>query len=202
MRAAPRAASVWRSDFRRSVGVSTLSMTGNAIASGQPMGSADAGSGVPAAEAKSRVVVGRLVNRTDFERVLATTARSRSTHFAVHHVGLRPTAPIWRHQKAEEGKLSTDSAPVTDKPVDDLLLGHWLGTVVPKRHARRSVTRSLLKRQIREALASHVGRLAPGMWLVRLRSPFLPAQFPSAASPALRRTARAELDLLLTKAGR
>ena len=177
-------------------------MTGNSTASERPTGSADAGNGMAAAEAKSRAAVGRLVNRSDFERVLATAACSRSAHFAVHHVGRRPSAPIWRHRKAEEEKLSTDSAPVNDTPVDDLHLGHWLGTVVPKRHARRSVTRSLLKRQMREALASHAGRLPPGMWLVRLRSPFLAAQFPSAASLALRRSARAELDLLLTKARR
>ena len=34
------------------------------------------------------------------------------------------------------------------------LAGVWLGAVVPKRHARRSVTRVLIKRQIRRALLS------------------------------------------------
>jgi ribonuclease P protein component len=72
----------------------------------------------------------------------------------------------------------------------------WLGTVVPKRHARRAVTRSLLKRQIRHALARHAGCLAPGLWVVRLRAPFDRARFPSAASDALKRAARDELDTL------
>ena len=78
--------------------------------------------------------------------------------------------------------------------------GCWLGTVVPKRHARRSVTRSLLKRQIRAALdiAAHAD-LAPGLWVVRLRAPFDRKQFPSAASDALRAAARAELDQLVRK---
>ncbi len=62
--------------------------------------------------------------------------------------------------------------------------GHWAGCVIPKRHARRSVTRSLLKRQIRAALARHAQALPQGLWLVRLKAPFVPAQFPSAASDA------------------
>ncbi len=77
--------------------------------------------------------------------------------------------------------------------------GQWAGCVVPKRHAKRAVTRSLIKRQIRAALDRHAGALAQGLWLVRLKSPFAPAQFPSAASLALRRAARAELDTLLLR---
>ena len=74
----------------------------------------------------------------------------------------------------------------------------WLGAVVPKRHARRAVTRSLIKRQIYAAARRHHDRLAPGLWIVRLRAPFDPARFTSAASLALRREARSELDTLLT----
>ncbi len=76
----------------------------------------------------------------------------------------------------------------------------WVGAVVPKRHARRAVTRSLLKRQIYAAAERHRDQLAPGLWIVRLRSPFESARFASAASPALRRSARAELDALLAAA--
>jgi ribonuclease P protein component len=72
-----------------------------------------------------------------------------------------------------------------------------VGVLVPKRHARRSVTRSLLKREMRAGVARRAHRLAPGLWLVRLRAPFDPALFPSAASAALREAARAELDKLL-----
>ena len=76
----------------------------------------------------------------------------------------------------------------------------WVGAVVPKRHARRAVTRSLIKRQIYAAAERHRHRMAPGLWIVRLRSPFDRAQFVSAASPALARSARAELDRLLAAA--
>lgn len=77
--------------------------------------------------------------------------------------------------------------------------GRWLGSVVPKRHARRSVTRTLLKRQIRAAMERHADALPPGLWVVRLRSPFAREQFASAASDALRAAARAELDRLFDR---
>lgn len=84
--------------------------------------------------------------------------------------------------------------------MDDLPGGQWLGTVVPKRHARRAVTRTLLKRQIRAAAVRHAGALPAGLWLVRLKAPFVPAQYPSAASEALAGAARAELDKLFARA--
>lgn len=87
-------------------------------------------------------------------------------------------------------------------PVENSAVQQWIGCVVPKRHARRAVTRSLLKRQIRMALQRHASGLPGGLWLVRLRGPFAPQQFPSAASDALREAARAELDQLLARIAR
>jgi ribonuclease P protein component len=90
--------------------------------------------------------------------------------------------------------------------VDDSLAGDpgdgraWLGAVVPKRHARRAVTRSLIKRQIYAAADRYRDQLGPGLWIVRLRSPFDRAVFVSAASSALRADARAELESLLEAA--
>jgi len=144
--------------------------------------------------------VSHLVHKADFERVLQAPTRSRSTHFAIHHVSGKPTAPVWRARPKEVLELSTVLAPVCPPPVDDSPGGHWLGSVIPKRHARRSVTRSLLKRQVRSAMARHVSLLPPGLWLVRLRAPFAPKLFPSAASPALRAAAQAELEQLFARA--
>jgi ribonuclease P protein component len=145
-------------------------------------------------------VIGRLVASVDYERVLGTPPRARSVHFAVHHLPAgpsgsgRPTGPRFP-------ELSTEQAPVRRKPVDESPgSGHWLGAVVPKRHARRSVTRSLLKRQIRSRLLAHEETLAPGLWVVRLRAPFDLARFPSAASAALREAAGAELDTVFARA--
>ena len=92
-----------------------------------------------------------------------------------------------------------DSVSAVDLPGSDLT-GSWLGCVVPKRHARRAVTRTLLKRQIRRAAAE--ARLAPGLWVIRLRAGFDRTAFPSAASSALQTVARNELDSLLAKAPR
>ena len=78
----------------------------------------------------------------------------------------------------------------------------WLGLVVPKRHAKRAVTRTLVKRQIRTVAAACAPRLEPGLWVVRQRSPFDPKQFPSAASDALKEAARAELRALFDRAVR
>jgi len=78
----------------------------------------------------------------------------------------------------------------------------WLGLVVPKRHARRAVTRTLLKRQIRQVAAACARELEPGLWVVRQRQPFDAKQFPSAASDALKKAARAELCALFERAVR
>ena len=200
MRVVPKVASVWLFERGRTVDVAGVRMSSDAGTREYAGRLVAGGSIIPVPADLSPAAVGCVVHKSDFERLLAAPSRSRSAHFAVHHVDSKPAVPVWRHKKAAEQKLSTTRALITDRPVDDLQFGHWLGTIVPKRHARRSVTRSLLKRQMREALASHAGRLAPGMWLLRLRSPFLTAQFPSAASTTLRQTAWVELDQLLSKA--
>jgi ribonuclease P protein component len=68
------------------------------------------------------------------------------------------------------------------------------------------VTRTLIKRQIRAALlrcdASGALDLRPGLWVVRLRSPFDRAAYPSAASRALCQATGDELDGLLVQARR
>jgi ribonuclease P protein component len=72
--------------------------------------------------------------------------------------------------------------------------------VVPKRHAKRSVTRNLLKRQMREVMQDRGASLPPGLWVLRLKAPFDRKQFTSPGSDALRADARAELEKLLARA--
>ena len=117
--------------------------------------------------------------------------------------------PLGKAAKAaRESKLSTGDARSCPLPVDDLpatdkaapLAGRWLGLVVPKRHAKRSVTRSLIKRQMRAVMRSHAQALPPGLWVLRLKSPFDRKQFASAASQPLRLAAHDELELLLQRA--
>jgi len=175
--------------------------------------------------------LGRIVRPADYVRVLATTLRLRSPHFAVHHLVGRPLPlrrPIARSVADESGhapgatslstELSTASPLVHGANVDDAQfpgpiglvetssaaggIDRWLGLVVPKRHARRAVTRTLVKRQIRNVAAECASQLEPGLWVVRQRSPFDPKQFPSAASDALKEAARTELRALFERAVR
>jgi ribonuclease P protein component len=148
----------------------------------------------------------RLVKTADFERVLGARRRAATVHFAVHHLAARPILSGQAGAASSTGKLSTISNPAGELPVDDLSSGSpsqtkiWVGAVVPKRHARRAVTRSLIKRQIYAAAERHRDRLGPGLWIVRLRSPFDRTHFVSAASQALRDDARRELESLLEAA--
>jgi len=187
-------------------------------------------------------VLGRIVRPADYVRVLATTMRLRSPHFAVHHLDGRPLpfkrplaravtgsressesaegamaghAPVPANlstdlstgspdaaaQGVDEAQLSCLSVPV-ETPIPSGGPDRWLGLVVPKRHARRAVTRTLVKRQIRNVAAACAAQLEPGLWVVRQRSPFDPKQFPSAASDALKDAARTELRELFDRAVR
>lgn len=148
----------------------------------------------------------RLVKTTDFERVLRVRRRAATAHFAVHHLPAWPAARRDAGFDAVPGKLSTIAAPAGALPVEDLSGtapsegNAWVGAVIPKRHARKAVTRSLIKRQIYAVAERYRDRLGPGLWIVRLRSPFERARFVSAASRALRDDARAELEALLDAA--
>ena len=93
-------------------------------------------------------------------------------------------------------------------PVDDTAAGLsgktsqdsvWLGMVVPKRHAKRAVTRTLLKRQIKAAMELQAP-VVPGLWVVRLRAPFDRTAYVSAASKGLSSAAREELTRVLSSA--
>ena len=151
-------------------------------------------------------MLGRIVRAVDFERVLKTATQSRSSHFAVHHLAALPSRPPRAPAAGTDIELSTASGPPFATPVDEpAAIGVWLGMVVPKRHAKRSVTRTLLKRHIKAAMLRQLGQLrtantAAGLWVVRLRAPFDRASFPSAASAALAEAAAAELGHVLDAA--
>jgi ribonuclease P protein component len=158
---------------------------------------------------------GRLVQAADFERVLRTRSRAMSVHFAVHHINGVPGASARAGGRPPGTNLSTGPNLALTRSVDDPAsssLGtavaplhpsastyRWLGAVVPKRHARRAVTRSLLKRQIRAAVDACAQSLPAGLWVVRLRAGFDRLSYRSAASAALQRAVRDELDHLLER---
>jgi ribonuclease P protein component len=152
--------------------------------------------------------VGRIVEKADFERMLAVPARQRSAHFALHHlpggpeVKIKPgrTVGFEAIAHAVSTDLSTSDARSCSDPVDDQGDRRWLGTVVPKRHAKRAVTRNLVKRQMHQAFAVQAAGLPAGRWLLRLKAPFPTTEFVSARSTLLARVMRDELAALLARA--
>ena len=72
-----------------------------------------------------------------------------------------------------------------------------LGLIVPKRHAKRAVTRNLVRREARAQMTRCADRLPPGDWLLRLRAPFDRQTFSSAASAALLDVVRGEMSRLI-----
>lgn len=127
----------------------------------------------------------------DFQRALGVKPCARTEHFALHHVV--PCA------EAIGDKLSTAPVGNVKSAVDET---RRLGLVVPKRMARRAVTRNLVKRQGRAAFADARGRLAQGDWLIRLRKGFDLRVFASAGSDGLRRAVGAEVHELFLAACR
>jgi ribonuclease P protein component len=150
---------------------------------------------------------------------------ARTAHFSLHLLHRPVVDPVAvprsqlegrRDASACEAELSTGSADGVSLIVDDLAAANaagtlnWrLGLVLPKKQARRSVTRSLMRHQAREAFRRHApgvqaaGRHGPEVdgWVVRLRAPFDRKLFPSAASEALSAAVRQELDELWSRLG-
>ncbi len=72
--------------------------------------------------------------------------------------------------------------------------------MVPKRWARRAVTRNTIKRQIYTVSARFDGRLPVAAHVVRLRTSFDRQLFISATSERLKIAVRQELELLFERA--
>ena len=136
---------------------------------------------------------------------------SRTPHFALHRLGLVPPDGETPKAQAETSK-STDgsgSVPQEQHAAQALFVvpahenaGPWLGAMVPKRWARRAVTRNTIKRQIYVAGADFESQLPVAAHVVRLRSTFDRKQFPSATSDALKAAVREELKQLFSYAVR
>jgi ribonuclease P protein component len=76
--------------------------------------------------------------------------------------------------------------------------GTWLGAMVPKRWAKRAVTRNAIKRQIYNVSQQFEPSLKAAAHVVRLRSTFDRTLFLSATSDALKAAVRAELVQLFS----
>ena len=132
----------------------------------------------------------RLKTRNQFQAVLAGNKLVSSTRFAVHH--LASDAPSFG--------LAYGRAAGPDAQVPGAGAGLWLGAMVPKRWAKRAVTRNAIKRQIYSVARDFESQLPSGAWVVRLRSGFDKSKYQSASSVVLKDAVRSELVALLTRA--
>lgn len=149
----------------------------------------------------------------DFQQALGTRPVARSAHFSVHFAepSLARRAPRTKGDMVLEADLSTGPTPEVVEPVDEVRTHHhrvWrLGLVLPKRMAKRSVTRSLIKHQARQLWREHAVALEQagwlsaerpaGNWVLRLKAPWPIKDYPSAASEPLKLAVRAELQAML-----
>ena len=76
----------------------------------------------------------------------------------------------------------------------------WMGAMVPKRWAKRAVTRNAIKRQIYNVSALAEPSLRSAAHVVRLRAGFDKLAYPCATSDALKEAVRIELHQLFAKA--
>ncbi len=138
--------------------------------------------------------VQRLKTRPQFQAALAGPLGVRTAHFALHSCELALVYPP---------KIAF-TAPAEASPLQ--LDGHIsaevgaLGAMVPKRWAKRAVTRNAIKRQIYAVSAQFAPRLRPRGHVVRLRAGFDRKAFISASSELLKSAVRAELVELFTRA--
>ena len=73
----------------------------------------------------------------------------------------------------------------------------WIGAMVPKRWAKRAVTRNAIKRQIYTVIAEFSRMYLQAAFVVRLRSSFARTEFASAVSDQLKQAVRTELQTLM-----
>ena len=115
---------------------------------------------------------------------------ARTAHFALHRASLN------------QGTVNMPITEVLTAP--QLVLfdvqGVWLAAMVPKRWAKRAVTRNTIRRQIYSVSADFESALSEAAHVIRLRSVFDRTQFPSATSDQLKSAVRHELQQLFAAA--
>ena len=131
----------------------------------------------------------RLKTRPQFQAALAGGTVSRTPHFALHRLSL-----------PESGNTAVDLQVNAPHPPLFHPQAVWLGAMVPKRWARRAVTRNTIKRQIYAISEQFEVRLPCAAHVVRLRSGFDRKLFISATSPLLKQAVRLELEQLFEHA--
>ena len=135
----------------------------------------------------------RLKTRPQFQAALAGGTVSRTAHFALHRLPLT--------QRTDPTKAMAEMAGPASEEAQALFAmdGVWMGAMVPKRWARRAVTRNTIKRQIYAVSTRFACRLPSAAHVVRLRAAFDRKRFISASSDQLKAAVRQELEQLFER---
>ncbi|WP_332776088.1 ribonuclease P protein component [Polaromonas sp.] len=143
----------------------------------------------------------RLQTRAQFQAVLAGAIVAKTPHFALHRNGL-DVVPAPDAGQAAPADPAATAAPSTARQAPALFPVHdmWMGALVPKRWAKRAVTRNAIKRQIYTVSAGFLHQYPKAAFVVRLRRDFSRKEFVSASSENLKRAVRTEV-LALMQAG-
>jgi ribonuclease P protein component len=126
--------------------------------------------------------VQRLKTRVQFQAVMAGSTVSRTAHFALH----RSELDAGLESEGAQALFAVREA--------------WIGAMVPKRWAKRAVTRNAIKRQVYTVSQEFEAQMPAAAHVVRLRTAFDRKLFISASSPALKQAVRAELQQLFSGA--
>jgi len=137
--------------------------------------------------------VHRLKTRPQFQAALAGGTVSRTAHFALHRLPLVASVNI------PEANAPTAGPAPNEAQALFAVAGVWIGAMVPKRWARRAVTRNAIKRQVYAVSSRFADRLPEAAHVVRLRAAFDRKQFISATSEQLKLAVRQELETLFER---
>ncbi len=121
----------------------------------------------------------RLRDTAQFKLGMDQKVVAKSAHFALH-------------ASAPDSPSDTEAAQV----MIQAKATHLIGAVIPKRWAKRAVTRNAIRRQIYQAWSQWLACLPAGVHVVRLKTAFDVQRFRSATSPAFKSAVRAELNQL------
>ena len=121
----------------------------------------------------------RLRDPAQFKLGMDQKTVAKSAHFVLHSPSIDPSQEI-----------GPDHSKGLLQPT------HLIGAVIPKRWAKRAVTRNAIRRQIYQAWSQWLSRLPAGVHVVRLKTGFDTKEFHSATSAAFKTAVRAELNQL------
>jgi ribonuclease P protein component len=135
-------------------------------------------------ESRESFAVQPLQQWSDFQLTMANGRQIRTPHFVLHH---------WQANEPSTGpelsKVPALRSAGCDQP--------RLGVVVPKRLAKKAVTRNLIRRQVRELFQARHDHLPLADYVVRLRQGFVARDFISASSVPLKQKVRMEVEQLV-----